>query len=263
MTNASTLRQIQLQADLSLTVAEAGSGRPTLILHGGAGPVSVAGIAEHVALRNRAIVPTHPGWNGTARPAWLTGVDDLAVAYLDLLEHEGWRDVLVIGSSIGGWIGADMAVRDRGERIGGLILINAAGVAIDGQAITDVFSLDPRGIAQLSFHDPEKFFRDPAALPAEQIAQQRANMATLRLMSSDPYMHDPKLLRRLKNVRIPTLAIWGESDRIIPPAYGKAYAEAFGNGRFALVERAGHLPQLERPAETFALIDQFPLGPRA
>jgi len=165
----------------------------------------------------------------------------------------------VIGSSVGGWIGAEMAVRDRGARISGLILINAAGVAVEGQSILDVFSMDVRAITEHSFHEPEKFFRDPAQLPPEQVAQQRANMATLKLLSSN--MQDPKLLRRLKSVRIPALAIWGESDRIIPPAYGKAYAAAFGNGRFALVERAGHLPQLERPSETLALIDQFPLGP--
>ncbi len=258
MTNPSNSRQIQVQPDLSLTVTEAGSGRPVLILHGGAGPFSVAGIAQHIASKARAITPTHPGWNGTHRPEWLTGVDDLAVAYLDLLEHEELRDVLVIGSSIGGWIGAEMAVRDRGARISGLILINAAGVAIEGQPMVDFFSLNPRAIAEHSFHEPDKFFRDPSTLPPEQVAAQRANIATLRLLSSD--MQDPKLLRRLKNVRIPALAIWGESDRIIPPAYGKAYAAAFGNGRFALVERAGHLPQLERPAETFALIDQFPMG---
>ncbi len=259
-TNPNNSREIQLSTGLGLTLTEAGTGRPVLILHGGAGPFSVASIAQHVAAKARAITPTHPGWNGTPRPEWLTGVDDLALAYLELLEREELRDVLVIGSSIGGWIASEMAVRDRGARIGGLILINSAGVAVEGQPITDFFSLTPRQVAEHSFHEPDKFFRDPAQLPPEQAAMQRANIATLRVLSTDPYMHDPKLLRRLKSVRIPMLAIWGESDRIFTPAYGKAYAGAFGNGRFALVERAGHLPQLERPSETFALIDQFPMG---
>jgi pimeloyl-ACP methyl ester carboxylesterase len=58
-------------------------------------------------------------------------------------------------------------------------------------------------------------------------------------------------------VTIPVLAIWGDSDRIVTPDYGRAFASAFPNGRFALVARAGHLPQLERPEATFALVDAF------
>ncbi|MDB5613028.1 MAG: putative hydrolase, partial [Devosia sp.] len=49
----------------------------------------------------------------------------------------------------------------------------------------------------------------------------------------------------------------GESDRIATPAYGRVMSEAFGDGRFALVEKAGHLPQVEQPEATFALIDAF------
>jgi pimeloyl-ACP methyl ester carboxylesterase len=70
-------------------------------------------------------------------------------------------------------------------------------------------------------------------------------------------MSDPKLLRRLARVRIPVLAIWGESDRFVTPAYGRAYADAFPNGRFEPVPKAGHLPQIEQPEATFALIDEL------
>jgi pimeloyl-ACP methyl ester carboxylesterase len=79
-------------------------------------------------------------------------------------------------------------------------------------------------------------------------------MATLRTLAGDPYMHDPKLLRRLGRVRIPTLLLWGESDRIVSPAYGAAYAEAFGDGRLEVIPEAGHLPHIEQPDATFARI---------
>ena len=247
----------RLSAGLSLTLSEAGQGRPVLVLHGGAGPISVASISQHVAERAHAITPTHPGWNATPRPDWFDGVDDLALAYLQHLEERGLRDVLIIGSSLGGWIGAEMALRDRAGIVTGLILINAGGVWVEGEPIRDVFALDPRGMADLAFHDAEKFFFDPAQLPPEQQQRQRANMASLRVYAGEPYMHDPKLLRRLERVQTPTLAIWGASDRIITPNYGRAYAAAFGNARFELVERAGHLPHIEQPSATFALIDAF------
>jgi pimeloyl-ACP methyl ester carboxylesterase len=68
-------------------------------------------------------------------------------------------------------------------------------------------------------------------------------------------MHDPKLRHRLARVHQPTLLLWGESDRVVTPAYGAAYADAFADGRLTVIPGAGHLPQLERPKETFALID--------
>jgi pimeloyl-ACP methyl ester carboxylesterase len=97
---------VALRPDLHITLTEAGTGRPALILHGGGGPFTVASIADHLADTMHTITPTHPGWNGTARPDWCSGIDDLALAYVHYLEDHNLHDVLVVGSSIGGWIGA-------------------------------------------------------------------------------------------------------------------------------------------------------------
>jgi pimeloyl-ACP methyl ester carboxylesterase len=252
-----TTHTIHLRPDLPVTLMEAGSGRPAVVLHGGGGPFTVASIAEHLAETMHAITPTHPGWNGTPRPDWLSGIDDIARAYLGYLEDNDLRDVLVVGSSLGGWIGAEMAVRDDARRISGLILLDAVGVDVDGQPIRDFFALDARGVAEYSFHDADRFYVDPATVPAEQAARQRANMATMRIVAGEPYMHDPSLLARLGPITIPVLVIWGDSDRIVTPAYGAAYAAAFGDGRLEIARDAGHLPQIEQPAATFALIDGY------
>jgi pimeloyl-ACP methyl ester carboxylesterase len=210
-------------------------------------------IAGHLAGTMHTITPTLPGWDGTERPDWCTGVDDYALAYLNHLADRDLHDVLVIGSSLGGWIGAEMAVRDTAGRITGLILIDAAGVDVPGEPITDFFALDARGVVEHSFHDPARFFVDPATVPAEQLAIRQANMATMRLVAGP--MYDPKLLRRLRRVTVPTLLIWGDSDGFFTPGYGRAYANAFANAHFELVRDAGHLPQIEQPAATLALID--------
>ncbi|MCZ4095420.1 alpha/beta fold hydrolase [Streptomyces sp. H39-C1] len=252
-----TNHTVAVYPDLSITLAEAGSGRPCLILHGGGGPATVAGLADHLAPTMHTITPTHPGWNGAPRPAWLTGIDDLALAYLHCLQDLKLRDVLVIGSSLGGWTAAEMAVRDTAGLITGLVLIDAAGVHVEAEPIVDFFALDAAGVAEYAWHDSDRFYVDPADVPAERLALQQANMATMRELAGDPYMHEPKLLRRLRRVDVPTLLLWGESDRVVTPAYGEAYAEAFGNGRLQIIPEAGHLPQLEQPAATFALIDAY------
>jgi pimeloyl-ACP methyl ester carboxylesterase len=251
----SSPRTNPLHPDLPLTLAEAGDGRPVLILHGGGGPATVAPLAAHLARTAHTLTPTHPGWDATERPAELTGVDGLATAYLQLLHARGLRDVLVVGSSLGGWIAADMAVRDTAGLITGLVLIDAVGIHVDSEPIRDFFALDARGVAEYAWHDAARGYRDPALVPPAQLAAMQANMVTLKLFAGDPYMHDPELLGRLQQVDVPALLLWGESDRIVTPAYGAAYADAFRAGRLQVVPRAGHLPHLEQPEATFALLD--------
>ncbi|GAA3141768.1 alpha/beta fold hydrolase [Streptomyces echinatus] len=232
--------------------------RPVLVLHGGGGPATVAGLAQHFSSAEApTLAPVHPGWDGTPRPDWCTGIDDLALTYLHLLEDSDLTDVVVVGSSLGGWVAAEMAVRDNARRIGRLVLIDAVGIDVPSEPITDFFALDPRAAAEHSWHEPDRFYADPATLPAEELARRQGNMATMRLLAGDPYMHDPKLMRRLGRVRQPALLVWGESDRIVTPEYGAAYAKVFGNGRLEVVPEAGHLPHIEQPDATFALIDAW------
>ncbi|MFF1438966.1 alpha/beta fold hydrolase [Streptomyces sp. NPDC058295] len=242
-----------------LTLIESGpaAGRPVLVLHGGGGPATVAPIAEHFATTAHTLLPTHPGWNGTPRPDGLTHVADLAAAYLRLLRDRHLSDVLVIGSSLGGWIAAELAMADTQGLISGVVLVNSVGIEVDGEPIRDFFTLDARGVAEYAYHDSERFYVDPATVPAERLAAFQANMAALRVFSGGPAMSDPTLRPRLAAVTTPTLVLWGESDGIATPAYGKEYAASFGNARFEVVPEAGHLPHLEQPARTFSLLDAF------
>lgn len=238
-----------------LVIDDVGSGQPVLLLHGGGGPETVAPFAGHLSARKRVLTPTLPGWNGTARPAGMDTIGDYAVAFLRRLTDDGLRDVVVIGSSIGGWIAAEMALRDDSGRVLRLVLVDAVGIEVEGEPVTDFYSLDPRGIVEHSFHDPDRFYVDPATIPAEQAERQRANIATMSEVAGD--MVDPGLRGKLAGVRSPALVVWGDSDRIVTPAYGRAYADAFADARFELITDAGHLPQLEKPDATFAVIETF------
>ncbi|GAB1333000.1 alpha/beta fold hydrolase [Streptomyces sennicomposti] len=241
----------------TLTASGPATGRPVLVLHGGGGPATVAPVAEHFSATARVLLPTHPGWNGTPRPDGFTRVADLAAAYLRLLRDHRLSDVLVIGSSLGGWIAADLATADTEGLISGIALINAVGIEVEGAPVRDFFALDARGVAEYAYHDADRFYVDPATVPAGQRALVQANMASLRLYSGGPAMSDPTLRPRLASVTVPTLVLWGGSDRIVTPAYGEQYAASFKDARFELIAEAGHLPHLEQPERTFALLDDF------
>lgn len=261
------IRPVALPGGLTVTIAEypdpaAAKGTGVLVLHGGAGPATVTGLAAALARDAHVIVPTHPGFDGTPRPEGFDEVADLASAYLDLLDVLGLSGVTVFGSSIGGWIAAEMAVRDNHQVIDRVVLANAAGITAEpGQEITDVSALTPAELGRLAFRNP-RFRPDPDALSDAQRAAMAANQRTLAVYAGDPYMHDPKLRARLHRVQVPVLVLWGEQDGVIPLAYGKTLAGSFPDSRFVPVPETGHFPFIEDPATVFRALADFTASPQ-
>ncbi|RFA14980.1 alpha/beta hydrolase [Subtercola boreus] len=250
-----------LPADLPVVYAGDPNMRTALVLHGGGGPQTVASIVGHLAETMRVIAPTHPGWNGTLRPDGIASVADLASAYLERLLDSGEGDVVVIGSSIGGWVALEMAIQSAADvryagLIGAVIDIDGVGAVVEGEPIADFFALDARGLAEAAWHDPERGYLDPAGFSSEQRAIQQSNGQTMAAIAGRG-MSDPTLLGRLGTVTVPTLVVFGASDRIATPAYGRSVAEAIPGALFAEVPAAGHLPHLEAPEVTWQIIDQF------
>ncbi|KQO62808.1 alpha/beta fold hydrolase [Curtobacterium sp. Leaf261] len=242
------------------TAAAAGATPPrtAVVLHGGGGPRTVAPLVGHLAASMHVLAPTHPGWDGTARPESITSVRALATAYLDLLAERGERDVVLVGSSIGGWLALEMALQAAGGSryagvVGAVVDIDGVGAVVEGEPLADFFALDARGLAEAAWHDPDRGYVDPAGLTEAQRAVQQGNGRTMAAIAGD----DPELLGRLGGVDVPVLVLWGASDRIGTPAYGRVVAGAIPGARFEVVERAGHLPHLERPDATFEVIDAF------
>lgn len=229
-----------------LTVGEAGEGRPFLLLHGGAGPDSMWGFADRLAETYPAcaLAPIHPGFAPTDRPEGLASIAGLAQLYAALLDQLGLEDVVLVGSSIGGWIASELALlKPRG--LTRLVLIDAVGIDVPGHPVTDVSGMPVPEIMKLSFHDPAPFLRDPATLSDEELAALAANQRALAVYA--PTMSDRTLAARLETLATPTLVLWGSSDGIADLEYGRAYADAIPGARFAVLDGTGHMPQLETP----------------
>ena len=237
---------------VEVSFTERGNGHPVLLLHGGGGPQTVSGFGELLAAQRpaRVITPTHPGFGGTPRSDLLAGIPGLAALYAALLTDLGVRDVTVVGNSIGGWIAAEMALADT-SRISSFVLVDAVGILVPGHPIADFFSLSPRQVAELSYHDPDRFGMDPSRLSPEALQVMAGNRATLSAYAGAA-MGDAGLSSRLAAVRTPTLVVWGDSDQIADAGYGRAFADAIPGAQFQLLTDSGHLPQIETPE---ALLD--------
>jgi pimeloyl-ACP methyl ester carboxylesterase len=250
--------ELTMPDGLTVRFDDRGSGRPFLLLHGGGGPLSVLGFAQSLAELDdiRVITPTIPGFDGTARPAEHDSIAAIARTYGHLLDALDLHDLVVVGSSVGGWIAAQLAL-DAPDRLSGVVLINAVGIAVDGHPITDISGLTIDKIADFSYYEPDRFRVDPAKLPQERLAAMAANGAVFATYQGNPYGHDPALRARLGSVQLPVAVVWGVADGIVDVDYGRAYAASFGSADFVLVEKAGHLPFMEQPEVTRDIVTTF------
>ncbi|HEY1364960.1 MAG TPA: alpha/beta hydrolase [Xanthobacteraceae bacterium] len=234
---------------IRIELFEQGRGRPLLFLHPATGIDGNAPVLQRLATRCRVIAPVHPGFGRSELPKGFDSIDDLAYFYLDLSEALSLRDVAIVGVSFGGWLAAEIAIKST-ARISHLVLANPVGIKVGGREqrdIADIFAVTEEELLTLAYCDPTVGRRDYKAMPeAELLAASRNREAAARYGWS-PYMHDPKLRSRLHRIRVPTLMLWGMSDRILSESYGRAYCAAIPGAIFAPIERAGHFPHEEQP----------------
>jgi pimeloyl-ACP methyl ester carboxylesterase len=240
-----------------------GDGPPLLILHGADGWDGLLPFHDSLARRFTVRAPFLPGFGQSELPGWLDSVDDLAYFCLDLLEQLALTDANVLGIGFGGWVAAELAVRCQG-RLRRLVLADALGIKVSGREtpdIADFLVLTHAEAARVLWYDPEaaKGMKWPGApsLTDEEMTEALRAAQTVSLLGWKPFMHNPKLSRWLGRIRVPTLLLWGESDRVVSPDYGRAFHEAIPGSRFQLIARAGHYPHRERPDDFANAVSEF------
>jgi pimeloyl-ACP methyl ester carboxylesterase len=236
---------------VSLELEERGSGQPLLFLHPGEGLQPRRPWLELLAQRFRVIAPHHPGWGNSTLPDWLMTVDDLAYLYLDLAASEGLQDAILVGACFGGWIAAEMAVRDT-RRFAKLVLVDPLGIKIGGiteRDIADMHAMSHDEYIRLAWADPAKGERDLTHLPDTELAGIARGREAFARFGWKPYMHNPHLKRWLHRIDVPTLLLWGEQDGIVSVAYGRAWQHEIPAAHMEIITAAGHFPHWEQPHE--------------
>lgn len=235
--------------DIELEVIRRGQGRPVLLLHGLHSVDPQAPFLDLLGRRAEIIAPSHPGFGHSERPADFDTVYDLVHLYLDVLEALPYEKVSLVGLSFGGWLAAEIAVACH-HRIDRLVLVDAFGIKISDREtpdILDVFNTSPQKVEQNRWHDPGKWAPDFNALSDDEIVVHARNWDALCLYGWHPYMYNPRLKRWLRRIRRPTLVLWGASDGIVTPSYGRAYSALIPGSCFDVIAEAGHHPEIEQP----------------
>lgn len=228
--------------------SQRGNGPPVLLLHGGEGPFEDRRFVDLLSEQFNVIIPTHPGFGGTLIPEHFDHISDLVFLYLDFLDELNLQKVVLVGFSMGGWIAAEIAIRND-SRLAQLVLVDAVGVKVGGREerdIADVFALSYENLIELTFHNVA-LAPTLETISEEELQIIAANRTALGVYTWEPYMHNPKLVKRLHRIKVPTDFIWGRSDRIVSADYGQKYCSMIRNAKMTILDKAGHLPHLETP----------------
>jgi pimeloyl-ACP methyl ester carboxylesterase len=244
-------------AGSSVRLRSAGRGTPLLVLHHDIGTPEQLPLYEALARRFTVLLPSHPGYDGSERPAWMRGVRDVAVTYQALLAARDLGDVSALGLGFGGWIGAEMAsMAPRGFRR--LVLVGPMGIKPPTGEILDQALVSYIDYVRAGFVDQSAFDRLFGADPPTPVLEQwDLNREMTFRIAWKPYMYNPTLPHLLTGVRTPTLVVWGREDRIVPLECAQAYARALPGARVTEVDGAGHFVDMEQPDALAKLVTQF------
>jgi pimeloyl-ACP methyl ester carboxylesterase len=266
MTTAGSYTETSVEvADVRLQLRQDGTGEPLLVLHGELGVPgwlqAYALLAEHYTV----YVPSLPGFGQSARPDWILSVRDLAawvswfVRDLQLLQP-----LNVIGCSAGGWIAAEIATFNA-TLFKKMVLVGAAGLQPEVGEVWDYFVHAPQEAFTQAFYDqdsvPEyvQYYGKPWTSEEELQVESNREMASRLLWK--PYMRSHTLPGLLRGVATPTLLVWGREDAIVPLNVSTLYQQAIPGATVQIIDRCGHMPEMEKPTEFVQVVLDFLTAP--
>ena len=231
-----------------------GKGKPLLYLHGASGAPVILPFMEKLAERFDVLVPEHPGYGQSDEPEWLENIHDVAYFYLDLIKKLDLSEIVLVGTSMGGWMAMEIAVRDT-SRLSQVVLVSPAGIAAPDVKVADIFLMAPEEVVRAIYHDPgiaEKLLAVPPTPEAVDIGLK--NRHTTARLAWEPRFHDPHLPKWLHRIDVPVKIIWGDKDRIIPVGFTKEFSRLLPKAQLHIIKNAGHLPQVEKPDEFVSIV---------
>jgi pimeloyl-ACP methyl ester carboxylesterase len=248
--NTATSQNVELPGGFAPNpVLVKGEGAPVVYLHGPFGQ-EWDGFLDDLAAYRRVYAPAHAGSDDTDDLAHLDGLSDLVLYYDDLFDRLGLDRVDLIGHSFGAMVAAEYAATFR-DRVGKLVLIDAMGLWRDDAPVGDHLLVSPQQLVKLLFNDPSKpEVAAKLAMPTDHEAMNAALVQRFGALASTSHFIHPiperGLRRRLPRIKAETLVLWGTNDALVPPVYAAEFAELIPKAKVQMIEKAGHVPQVEQ-----------------
>ncbi len=236
-------------------VAECGSGRPVVFLHG------LAGLNEHwedvvqrARKRVRCIMLELPLLDLKGDDCSIDGVTRLTCRFLE--QHISGERAVLVGNSFGGHVALRIAL-DRPELVGALLLAGSSG--LNERTMVRELQIRPKRdwlrskIAEL-FYDESTLREADVDRALAELTQRPKARAMVRLSKTARRNH---LGDRIRDIACPTLIIWGRNDIVTPPDAAEEFNRRIPDSRIVWFDRCGHAPMLEKPEEFARALREF------
>ena len=244
-------------AGTKIHVSRAGRGRPLLVLHHETGTLDRLPFYDALAARYDVLVPHHPGYSRSPRPDWMRSVRDIAVVYRGMLSELKVAKPALVGLGFGGWIAAEMASMAPAD-LSHLVLVGAMGIKPPQGDILDLAITGYMDYARAGFHDQKAFDRVYGAEPPiDQLEMWDICREMSFRIAWKPYMYSQTLPHLLRSVRVPSLVVWGDNDKIVPQSASERYLAALPNAKLEVVKASGHCVDMEQPEALAKLVTNF------
>jgi pimeloyl-ACP methyl ester carboxylesterase len=232
-------------------VYSAGHGEPVVFFHGG-GTVDGYDFAEPWTNRYRVIAPYHPGFGESGDDPSYTDLQDYVMHYLELFDMLKLDRINLVGLSMGGQLAALFAAQ-HAHRIKKLVLITPAGIIDPQNPMIDLLAVPGDQVPGLLVSNFEVLKKKlPEKPDLDFIGERYRESATFaRLFWEHP--GDPKLMRYLHRIKMPTMIVWGDEDKLIPVQHTETWRKFIPNADIKIYKGAGHLVHLEKPEAVEAI----------
>jgi len=233
---------------------EEGEGETLLLLHGLFGAMSnFADLIEHFRKSYKVVVPILPLFD---LDIFHTSVGGLQKFVNKFIETRGYSNIHLLGNSLGGHV-ALVHVLKHPEQIKTLTLTGSSGLFENGMGDTYPKRGDYEYIkkkTQLTFYDPEMATKE---LVDEVFEITNSRVKVIKIIALAKSAIRNNLGEELNQIKQPTCLIWGNNDTITPPFVGKEFNKLIPNSELHFVDKCGHAPMMEVPAEFNSILSAF------
>ena len=247
----------------SVEMEVAGRGEPLLFLHGFSGLMAENPFLDELGRDFQVFAPHLPGFGDSTGAELIDDVIDAALFYHELMDELKIPSANIVAHSMGAMLAAELATLDV-HRARKLVLAAPMGLWLDEHPIPDLFATQFFELPALLFHDPKspmaQAMTSSSTLPSLLGAMSANIENTKRYGMSSKFLYPLPyrgLRKRAYRIQPPTLVLMGESDRLVPRAYGKAFTSIIANAKEEVVAKSGHMLMYEQQADFCKAVTKF------
>jgi pimeloyl-ACP methyl ester carboxylesterase len=244
--------QYEIKQENNFQFIEEGNGPVLILLHGLFGALSNwVDVVSHFSKKYRIVIPLMPIYT---LPVLNTNVKALAEFVHDFITYKNFKDVVLIGNSLGGHVTL-VYVKKHPQNIKAMVLTGSSGLYENAMGGSFPKREDYNFIRQkveYTFYDPQTATKELVD-EVFGIVNDKGKLIRILSLAKSAIRHN--MSDDLAEMKLPVCLIWGKNDTITPPDVAEEFHRLLPDSELHWIDKCGHAPMMEQPAEFNRILD--------